>query len=548
MYSHTDTPLKSNVNNDSSFNQIINKLRSPRTSRELFSPSTPTGNKQVRTNTPVQKSQLTEDDEVIMVKTVGSPSSDTSENMANKNNTPKTMNYKQQLEKQFKENKQLQDTFKDIMCQSKILKSENDKLQKSIVALQAEKDSLKIKLQTSSEKIKDYEKRKKTLKSNLSKDSGNILVLEEENSKLKKNLDQINKEKVKLVDQLMKATTAKESVEDKSDSGVQEIKGTAMKEIHDLRKQIETSRAVFNRATAENAAVTPLQETVSEPAPQNVRNSNRGSTGQNGDHSRSGRSVGNTNRDMQAFIAGDSITQILSTKRMSDSNLKVNIKTHSGARLRTIENSVIKMADDDISSVRKAKVIVLHVGTNNVTDADQPQAIAEEMRDLADTISNINSDAKIIVSSILPRRNDKLVNQAIMSTNQSLKEVCEDKGYHFLDNHPRFMINGMPDSSLYRDSIHLNPKGGKALGTNIRQKLNSVLNLSENTIEPEAVFSDTQQSDFHKGRQQGRRQIRNRGMMYMPMPFLQPPWFMNQFQHQYNSQMNQGINRQESGR
>lgn len=262
VYSHTDTPLNSNVNNDSSFNQMINKLRSPRTSRELFSPSTPTGNKQVRTNTPVQKSQLTEDDEVTMVKTVGSPSSDTSENMANKNNTPKTMNYKQQLEKQFKENKQLQDTFKDIMCQSKILKSENDKLQKSIVALQAEKDSLKIKLQTSSEKIKDYEKQIKTLKSNLSKDSGNILVLEEENSKLKKNVDQINKEKVKLVDQLMKATTAKESVEDKIDSGVQEIKGTVMKEIHDLRKQIEMSRAVFS-ATAENAAVTPLQETVS---------------------------------------------------------------------------------------------------------------------------------------------------------------------------------------------------------------------------------------------------------------------------------------------
>ena len=131
------------------------------------------------------------------------------------------------------------------------------------------------------------------------------------------------------------------------------------------------------------------------------------------------------------------------------------------------------------------------------------KAIAEEMRDLADTISNINSDAKIIVSSILPRKNDKLVNQAIMATNHSLKEVCEDKGYHFLDNNPGFIVNGIPDSSLYRDSIHLNPKGGKLLGTNIRQKLNSILNLSENNIESEAVPSDTQQSDFHRGRPQG---------------------------------------------
>ena len=542
VYSHTDTPLKSNFNNDSAFNKMVNKLRSPGTSRKLFSPSTPVANKQVRTNTPVQKTPITVDDEMTIVKTVQSPPTDKSENMDN--NNPKVMNYKQQLEKQFKENKQLQDTFKDIMSQSKVLKNENDKLQKSIVALQAEKESLKTKLHTSSEKIKDYEKQMKTLKSNASKDSGNILVLEEENGKLKKKVDLINKEKGKLVDQLMKATTAKESVEDKIDTGVQEIKDTVMKEIHELRKQIESSRAVFS-ATAVNTAVTPLTETVSEPMPQPQRNSTRGSTDQTGDQSRSARPVNNTNRDMQAFIAGDSITQILSTKRMTDSNLKVNIKTHSGARMRTIENSVIKMADEDFSSVRKAKAIVLHVGTNNVTDADQPQAIAEEMRDLADTISNINSDAKIIVSSILPRKNDKLVNQAIMATNHSLKEVCEDKGYHFLDNNPGFIVNGIPDSSLYRDSIHLNPKGGKLLGTNIRQKLNSILNLSENNIESEAVPSDTQQSDFHRGRPQGGRQYRNRGMVYMPMPFLQPPWFMNQFQHQHNNnQMNHGYNRQ----
>ena len=98
-----------------------------------------------------------------------------------------------------------------------------------------------------------------------------------------------------------------------------------------------------------------------------------------------------------------------------------------------------------------------------------------------------------------------------MATNHSLKEVCEDKGYHFLDNNPRFMVNGIPDSPLYRESIHLNPKGGKLLGTNIRQKLNSILNLSENNIESEAVPSDTQQSDFHRGRPQGGETIQEQG-------------------------------------
>ena len=48
-----------------------------------------------------------------------------------------------------------------------------------------------------------------------------------------------------------------------------------------------------------------------------------------------------------AFIAGDSITSILSTKRMSDEKLKVNVKTHSGGRVRFVEHSLIKLAEDE---------------------------------------------------------------------------------------------------------------------------------------------------------------------------------------------------------
>ena len=99
---------------------------------------------------------------------------------------------------------------------------------KSVVALQAEKESLKTKNEGFSEKLKDYEKQIKTLKLNASKDSSKVLILQEDNDKLKKKVDQISKEKVKLVDQLMKATTAKESVKDKIESGIQEIKDIVM--------------------------------------------------------------------------------------------------------------------------------------------------------------------------------------------------------------------------------------------------------------------------------------------------------------------------------
>ena len=63
----------------------------------------------------------------------------------------------------MKENKQLQDSFKDIISQSKVLKNEHARLQKLVVALQAEKESLKTNNQGFSKKLTDYEKQIKTL-------------------------------------------------------------------------------------------------------------------------------------------------------------------------------------------------------------------------------------------------------------------------------------------------------------------------------------------------------------------------------------------------
>ena len=65
VYSHTDTTLKPHANNDyhtspgrvqTACNKMIVKLRSPEINENFASPSTPAvKNKQVRTNTPVQK-------------------------------------------------------------------------------------------------------------------------------------------------------------------------------------------------------------------------------------------------------------------------------------------------------------------------------------------------------------------------------------------------------------------------------------------------------------------------------------------------------------
>ena len=140
VYSHTDTPLKSHANNDdhtspghvkTACNKMIIKLRSPEMNESFASPSTPAvENKQVGTTSLMQKTQIAVDEKVTIVKTAQCPSTVTLEGI--KDSTPKIMNYKQQLEKQFKENKQLQDSFEDIISQSKVLKNENERLQNQL--------------------------------------------------------------------------------------------------------------------------------------------------------------------------------------------------------------------------------------------------------------------------------------------------------------------------------------------------------------------------------------------------------------------------------
>ena len=550
IYKYTETPVRTTVIDDyqtppsrvkNVVNKLINKLRSPVVNDKAYSPETnDTVRKKVKQTE--QKTEVQVDDEVTLLKTVYMPSPESDDSSCNP-----AENHKQQLEIQKTENKQLQDTFKDIMSQSKVLKSENERLQKTVVDLQSQNESLKANLKSTSKKLQESECQIKTLKAQKSKDSAQSLILEEENNKLMKKVESISKEKTQLVDQLMKNSAAKDGIEDKIELEIRDLKDVLLQEMHDLRKQIEISRTIQNKTTTTSSSSVDRRENFIDPErdqPTTVMSNHNSrhtinpaipSTIEN-----NGNSMENT-----AFIAGDSITQILSSKRMSDANLKVNIKTHSGGRIRTVENSVIKMAEDNPRCIKQTKAIVLHVGTNNVSDADQPETISDEIKDLADTIKNINNGAKVIVSSILPRRNDRLVNNVISATNQSLRQACEEKGYHFLDNTPRFMINGVPDSSLYRDNLHLNPRGGKLLGENIRQKLNTILNLSEKS-NPEFT-NNRQETNFQHGRQQGRRRFTNKqDMLYMPIPFFQPPWFNNQYQRQQSmdSQMNRGfINR-----
>ena len=163
--------------------------------------------------------------------------------------------------------------------------------------------------------------------------------------------------------------------------------------------------------------------------------------------------------------------------------------------------------------------MVLHAGANNITDAESVESIVHDLKKVTDTIRKVNPEVKILVSSTIPRRNDRLVNSAIASANQSIKNACQVHNLVYIDNDKNFYKDRKPDVSLYKDAVSLNKKGGKFLGQNIKTALQTVLGLQpQGDREPSATIH---RQDF-RFRPPPRRSDQPR-RIDQPRPMI-PPW------------------------
>ena len=63
---------------------------------------------------------------------------------------------------------------------------------------------------------------------------------------------------------------------------------------------------------------------------------------------------------------------------MSDSDMTVKSKTHKGACIKTIEGSLVKLADNNSDYFQNLKAVVLHVGAQNISDADTSETMVNE--------------------------------------------------------------------------------------------------------------------------------------------------------------------------
>ena len=104
------------------------------------------------------------------------------------------------------------------------------------------------------------------------------------------------------------------------------------------------------------------------------------------------------------------------------------------------------------------RFIVINVGTNNI-DSDHPREICEGIMRIAHKLRKKSSNAKIIVTSLLPRdlywseRRKKIID-----VNHQLKYCCENrKDIFFLEQDSNWITttNQLNRKYYYKDFLHL---------------------------------------------------------------------------------------------
>ena len=329
-------------------------------------------------------------------------------------------------------------------------------------------DSYKTKLESSKKSQQEKDQTIKQLNEKLASASSDSLLFQEHDNKLKADIKTLRTEKSQLVEKLTQNTGNIDTIEHKIESEVGELRDALMSEILQIKEQVKKSADLQSKMSSGTST------TQKDKDQTKLRNpTNQGTV-------RSSAPSSQLSKSKSVFIAGDDMTGNLSSRLMSSNDMSVKIKTHREGRIETIENSLVKLSEENRNYLTNLNAIILHAGAGNITDAYTPDSIVNGLKDAAETIHNVNPEARIIISSILPRRNDRITNTVISETNHALKDVCQEQDYVFIDNDKVFLKDGRPDVSLYRDPLNLNKKGGKFLGQNMQEILHKTLHLQPN--------------------------------------------------------------------
>ena len=145
---------------------------------------------------------------------------------------------------------------------------------------------------------------------------------------------------------------------------------------------------------------------------------------------------------------------------LTDDSNKVVVKSFRGAITSQMKWHVKPTAEQN------PKNIILHCGTNDISDDSDPQNIAEEIVELAKSILK-DCNSNVTVSGIVPRYGK--LNEKVRSVNRLLRIYCRNMVMRFVGHQ-----NINPSKHQNRSGLHLNHLGTTILTVNFLNVSNSL--------------------------------------------------------------------------
>jgi len=84
---------------------------------------------------------------------------------------------------------------------------------------------------------------------------------------------------------------------------------------------------------------------------------------------------------------------------MSDTNLRVKVKSNSGGSVETIGNCFTDINESENEYFKAIDGIVIHAGTNNVSDGDSPETVIKKVESIVTKVKTACPNAKIMCST-----------------------------------------------------------------------------------------------------------------------------------------------------
>lgn len=169
------------------------------------------------------------------------------------------------------------------------------------------------------------------------------------------------------------------------------------------------------------------------------------------EHDKSHGQANSTKKDI--YIVGDSILKDLQGRRLSSKN-RVKVSSFPGCNtldMRDHAKPIMRRNPDEV---------IIHVGTNSLSQSNSARYCAEEIVDLAMMIDN-ECSASVAVSSLVNRSDDESLIEKINDVNKIVKHFCNQNNWGYIDH-----SNILVEQHLNRSGLHLNKQGTTELACN----------------------------------------------------------------------------------